>query len=1472
MTMVLYVIEAHHHDWRADSPRSSSSRTASSRVPSSSAFDSDSNVVIPPNLPAWNIKRHRTAGNPAPKTDTVKNLGPWRGKDNKHKTSQAILVICLNIGVDPPDIVKTNPCAVLECWIDPFSLPPSKALEAIGKNLVHQFETLNPRMKYKHYPDPSVDDTRKFCMNLRKLAKEERALFYYNGHGVPKPTASGEIWVFNRGYTQYIPVSLHDLQGWLGCPTIYVWDCSAAGHIIENFEKFAKRRDEEFFQQHPDPASHANYSPFLDCVHLAACAADETLPMCPDLPADVFTSALTSPIEMALRFHVLQNQHRLSVSIEDAMKIPGDLKDRRTPLGELNWIFTAITDTIAWTAFPKDLFKRFFRQDWTLAALSRNFLLAERIMRKYNCTPRTYPALPASHMHPLWQSWDLAVDKVMVQLPNLLQQKSTDYLMRQWSALGMGLLWDRFDYGKSYAVGTLSLPDLLLSFIMDDAAEVRAGIFFALSTLYGASASSDPQRRGGDGTGSMLHLNERDHLGFELKTGVEAILIGKDDASPMVRKEVIVLFSAIVHEWRGWFVIAAWAYWEGSRNDFNDLRYQFNLTSTRTASNRTSIATTASGETSRTKATGADPEVVWTGIEDFIDRAPDEETKSHNHTVLSSVFILYATLLDLTVDPYPEVASMAKTVTDYINALLRESSFARLPTSTIDSIPPSDISPPPGTSSRSSAQTRSNLAPNVRDGAVRNSLTESTLSTTIKRTSSIANSIRSLAAGYAFPSVAEKGHPEGDEEETTGRIASSGVVIEAHPPRFEFKATVPQPRINAPLYQSPYPSRAASQAPERSRTQSTGASLRSLRGPPQEPAGATGSSVLGSGAPRRPGGFYVPSSGRQTPSSTAGASSPELSASMIGFTAADVISALVEEDWERLRLRRLAGSRDQQQQQQRNQAVMHQQQLHGSQQQGHMQVSLSHLAQQQPAQTNVFRQAQNTAAHTQNRQQLNGRLNVEHVHHAQNSSANGMQGSWMSDSSFVTTDSEGSGSHLALGLGTSTGVANILPLKSKYFDWSMEYFTEPQMRAAEDEEPGSIVFNEQSWRGQRNERIINETERQAPTANRCPWDKPLMIIQNSHPVRMLKFHQFETHLMTVNNDRIVSVWDWAKKKRLACFDNGNPDGTSVTTLHFVNEETQALLVTGSADGMVKVYNNYDPEMAFDDYPIEMCSSFRALSRLSMSEHRSGMVSDWLQPYGLLVVGGDSRTIKIWDAHKETIATIASDIPTDTSSCVTAISADLDGATTIVAAFGDGTLGVYDRRSARVQIKMRLYEKHSSWIQNVHWQRGNQREILSGSVDGKVVLWDIRSNAGDVVHWNIEGGLANFALHDRAGVFAASSAIGRGVVREQTVHVRSLPPRPNPQMCSKIKIPITSTQFQPSWQPSFFPSPGSLAFHPHEMILAWGGYDGRIKLFGADFRKQIPPDEFVYNEVISEFLPGPPSIQTADGSISPPGSY
>ena len=52
--------------------------------------------------------------------------------------------------------------------------------------------------RYKVQPDPTVDEVKKLCNTCRRYAKSERVLFHYNGHGVPKPTPNGEIWVFNK--------------------------------------------------------------------------------------------------------------------------------------------------------------------------------------------------------------------------------------------------------------------------------------------------------------------------------------------------------------------------------------------------------------------------------------------------------------------------------------------------------------------------------------------------------------------------------------------------------------------------------------------------------------------------------------------------------------------------------------------------------------------------------------------------------------------------------------------------------------------------------------------------------------------------------------------------------------------------------------------------------------------------------------------------------------------------------------------------------------------------------------------------------------------------------------------------------------------------------------------------------------------------------------------------------------------------
>jgi regulator-associated protein of mTOR len=418
-------------------------------------------------------------------------VSKWRMKD-RMKTMSVALIMCLNIGVDPPDVLKIAPCARAECWINPLSGAPAKALDAIGKALQAQYERWQPRARYKAALDPTAEDVRKLCLSCRRNAKNERVLVHYTGHGVPRPTPNGEIWVFNKSYTQYIPLSIFDLHAWTGTPAIYVLDCSGAGHIVNAFAAYTDSRGGSaaggvegggvppsasasngggglgallgppgggdaraagmsgrgggaagaLLGLVPPPAAASDASHGGDAaaqaeaassaaaaaaaaredVLLAACSAHELLPCSPDLPADVFTACLTSPIKMALRWFCLRSplRHEAGLHPELADAIPGQQNNRKTPLGELNWIFTAITDSIAWNELPRHLFQRLFRQDLLVASLFRNYLLAERVMRALNCTPLSRPALPPTAGHPMWAAWDMALEACLLQLPGLL--------------------------------------------------------------------------------------------------------------------------------------------------------------------------------------------------------------------------------------------------------------------------------------------------------------------------------------------------------------------------------------------------------------------------------------------------------------------------------------------------------------------------------------------------------------------------------------------------------------------------------------------------------------------------------------------------------------------------------------------------------------------------------------------------------------------------------------------------------------------------------------------------------------------------------------------------------------------------------------------------------------------------------------------------------------------------------------------
>jgi regulatory associated protein of mTOR len=1205
-------------------------------------------------------KRHETTGNP-------KSLGyelqDWRMKD-RLKTVSAALAICLNIGVEPPDQLKTVPGAKMEAWQDPTHPPVTKALEVIGKSLQAQYETLAIRTRYKQYLDPSVEETKKFCISLRRNAKEERVLFHYNGHGVPKPTPSGEIWVFNKNYTQYIPISLYDLQSWLQAPTFFVWDCSDAGNILNNFHRFVDKHEQEEQEAAAKDPGYPVVS-FRPYIHLAACGVKENLPTNPLLPADVFTSCLTTPIEMALWFFVLQNPLPSQVTPERAKKLPGRLQERRTPLGELNWIFTAITDTIAWTTLPRPLFRKFFRQDLMVAALFRNFLLSQRIMAAYGCHPQSYPELPDTHQHPLWESWDLAVEMALAQLPMLEEKEAgirPDYEFQNSSFFTEQLT--AFEVYLAQGAVTHKAPDQLpvvLQVLLSQQHRVRAlillgkfldmgpwavnlalsiGIFpYVLKLLQSAAAELKPV---------MVFIWTR-VLAVDLSCQQDLI---KDSGynyftSILQPHEGLPVVDSLEHKAMCAFILAQLCngYKQGQMVCNQSEIMTYCLIHIQNADNpllRQWACLCISQLWSDM------PEAKWRGIRENALAKLSVLVRDVCCEVRAAMLYSMTTFLgiaDLTDEVARHEESISWTVIEMANdgnAMVRkellvyfskfvkryENKFWVAAYEQLGEERDYRISPPQDdgrdhkmglhyarAENRNSDGTINASAHGVSHNSVFAAVWKHVLIMTVDPHPEVQRNA-TIIVDYIHSSMLHS--PIGGAAQTlmddiNRRVARSAA------------ATQVDPRPSTPTRQDSMISTPPTQQGLLKRTASY---LFTLPFGGSSSTEASPSDSLGRNPPKSPGAQRSP-----------------------------------------LPLR-------------------------------------SRL----PADFNAPPEQNDTAA------------TPGTYHVAREPMSGGFQSRRMS-------------------------VPPVLPLESTFLEWSIEYFREPQMKPNEAEEPGSTDYNERLWRRSRNEAILRDTQPQKEVARSGKWTTSAGFFNNQSQPSTMTLHQFEDHLAVSDDRDTICIWDWKKQDRLSRFSNGNPEGSKISDLQFINEDDQAFLLTGSSDGVIRIYRNYD-----SDRKIEVASAWRALTHLVPSNVNSGMVFDWQQVSGKLLVAGDVKVIRVWAAAPELCVV---DINARSGSCVTSLTSDQMTGNVFVAGFGDGAIRVFDARNRPQEAMVKKWKEESDrvWIKSVHMQRGGQRELVSASRSGKVKLWDIRMDKPLRTIRTTNNTLRTASIHEHLPVFA-----------------------------------------------------------------------------------------------------------------------
>lgn len=1337
----------------------------------------------------YDDKRHSTTGNPLTKEmknspKYYKNFQPipdWKIMKERQKTISAVLVMCLNLGVDPPDVMKTYPCAKLEAWCDPTTFTDTKkAIENIGKNLQSQYETLSLRTRYKQSLDPCVEDVKRFCNTLRRNAKDERILFHYNGHGVPQPTTSGEIWVFNRGYTQYIPISLYDLQTWLGAPVIFVYDCNSAGNIVHNFKKFVQKRIDDDNEGNHDVSAPSPTSAYLDCIQLAACKSNELLPMSPDLPADLFTCCLTCPIDISIKWFIMQSS--LKKSYYDSLPknqignviVPGKLTDRRTPLGELNWIFTAITDTIAWTSLSRPIFKRLFRQDLMVAALFRNFLLAKRIMPHLNCNPISDPPLPDSvKHHPMWDSWDLAIDQVLSQL--LKTAKEEEPLNQNVNHVLLSVA-----NGLAISNGSSSLPmphangSSLIVPTTQNLGNYQHSTFFEQQLTafeiwlkYAGPSTKEPPEQlpivlqvllsQVHRLRALILLSKFLDLGpwgvyLSLSIGIFPYVL-KLLQSPAQELKPVLIFI--------WARIMAIDY-KGTQQELcKDKGYNYfyqilNSSPQSQTGSHGGVGSSTSGAlliNDDHKAMSAF--ILTLFIKDFRN---GQRLCFSSEVVTNCIRFIQTSenpllrqwcglLLSQLWNKYPD-GKWVVYKDGYINqlSLLVNDPIPEVRTSIVLALT-NFLSDP--TLSGQSQQTQQRQ-PQF------NSTSEARKDEMRQQDLKLANVVLGLL-GDGSPIVRKelvffvnkfiKTYSRFFLVVAFNQLEEEIVLLDNPNVLNEF-------RKRSPAYGSIF--------------SSIWKALLILSEDPhcevKHMAEIVIDYVMVNLNDSELGPIVKEMQGYLLSKST-------LSISESFMSGTPILSKPLGEK------RQVSSA-----------SVINRKNnllINGSSLKTRAVSSNDHSSESKSDNESITSKIKNLS--------MSKLLKSLHLNE---------ESDMKSFSSILTSgpvpSRYGAEYKPKSAFYKTRNFSELpeLPAESDFFEYSCEYFQEPQMSKNETDEPGSKEYIKRLWRRNRNELIIQETQSQKEMALRGDWNKSVKVLNNISQPKCIKFTQFEKILVASDEKDNVTIWDWGRSKTVKKFSNGNPFGTKITDLKFLNEDDQPLLYTGSSDGVVKIYKNFHSDENFDnedndesydpyrgnrinqrhDYfeesnndvftnKIELVTGWRALTDLLLTAKSSGLVSEWQQSRGSLLVSGDVKVIRIWDAPRELCLL---DIPARSSSSITSLTSDQVAGNIFIAGFDDGSIRVYDQRLDARESMVRTWKltrqpngqssRNVGYgsIKNVQMQRGGYRELISGSSDGYVNLWDIRLN-DPILTYNAPGNqIRSIDVHEHAPVLATGS--------------------------------------------------------------------------------------------------------------------
>nr|CAD7603780.1 unnamed protein product [Timema genevievae] len=354
---------------------------------------------------------------------------------------------------------------------------------------------------------------------------------------------------------------------------------------------------------------------------------------------------------------------------------------------------------------------------------------------------------------------------------------------------------------------------------------------------------------------------------------------------------------------------------------------------------------------------------------------------------------------------------------------------------------------------------------------------------------------------------------------------------------------------------------------------------------------------------------------------------------------------------------------------------------------------------------------------------------------------------------------------------------------------------------------------EQSRQYQRNFALRQEAKEEQSRISTGKLEHQVFNTRSPQPPSVIRFHPYETHIVVAGRDSF-GIWDWLSGAKLNYCNNRASRNSRITSLDFINNHDVSLLLVGSDDGTIRVWSNYVSKQSQEPVLVTAWQALSDVQPVTKSPTAgAGMVSSWDQRSQRLVVSGDVRVIRLWDADTELKI---QDIPTGAECCVTSIATDLSESCLTLVGCGDGSVRLFDDRVPPHESRVMTWREHTGWVVDVSLRTESQGTgmAVSGCVAGDVRLYDLRRNSS-VSTCQTSQGMTTMSVHSAANTFACGSV-------NQYISVYNM-----------AGVSLNTIKYHEGFMGPRIGPVSCLQFHPHRVCLAAGSMDNSISIYSVD---------------------------------------